>query len=119
MIIITDTHEDKKKKVTVKQCQYWKCDLVGPWIDFILQQFASGEIRVSFRKGIKCEDAVYMEEEDTKIHLISLAVYELLEQKKLPINLNTKIGDFKFSYGISAEKIEAKITERVLRKADI
>lgn len=119
MIVITDSHKDEENNVTVEQGQYLKTQYKGPCIHFVLQNFKSGELKVSFRKGIKCEDVLYMEKEDTKIHLVSCALYELLEEKELPITLNTVIGDFKFSYGVGIKKIEAEISEKVLRKADI
>ena len=119
LILVEDFGKDIETKTLTQKWQYAKANFVGPFLNFTKKIKESGDVYVTFGKGIRAEDPKYIEREDTKLNLVAKAIVEIIKDTPKGVVYVSIFGVFETFNSDVEEVVKSELSEIVLRRADI
>ena len=119
LILIEDLGKDIETKTSTQEWQYAKADFVGPFLNFTKVTKKSGDVYITFNKGIKVEDPKYIEKDDTKLNLVAKAIVEILNDTPKGVIHVAIFSVFETFSSNVEEVVKRELSEIVLRRVDI
>lgn len=119
LILLEDLGKDIETKASTQEWQYAKANFVGPFLKFTKVTKKSGDVYITFEKGIKVEDPKYMEKQDTKLNLVAKAIVEIVQDTPKGVIHVAVFGVFETFNSNVEEVVKRELSEIVLRRADI
>lgn len=120
MLKTTDVKLEKEKTIFFRE--YWKQDIIGPYIFF--EQHSTKKCEkdiIMFKKGIfsNVEDVGELSEDDTKVNLVARALDEIVHENNKDVYVIVLEEMIHISVNNDENTIRSKISETILSEFDI